>query len=57
MGPTTLTFRGRLPGVDCSPALPPVEQPIRCDVAALVGFAERGPVGVPVAVPDYAGLS
>jgi Bacteriophage tail sheath protein len=56
MSATTLTFRGRLPGVDCSPALPPAEQPIRLDVAALVGFAERGPVGVPVAVPDYAGF-
>lgn len=57
MSPTTLTFRGRLPGVDCSPALPPAEQPIRLDVAALVGFAERGPVGVPVAVPDYAAFA
>ena len=35
MTPPTLTFRGRLPGVDCSPALPPAEQPIRLDVAAL----------------------
>lgn len=57
MSPTTLTFRGRLPGVDCSPALPPAEQPIRLDVAALVGFAERGPVGVPVAVPDFAAFA
>jgi hypothetical protein len=56
MSPTTLTFRGRLPGVDCSPALPPAEQLIRLDVAALVGFAERGPIGVPVALPDFSGF-
>ncbi len=57
MSSTTLTFRGRLPGVDCSPALPPAEQPIRLDVAALVGFAERGPVGVPVALADFTGFT
>jgi hypothetical protein len=53
----TLTFHGRLPGVACSPALPPVEQPIRGDVAAFVGFAERGPVDVPVAVIDIASFN
>ena len=47
-----LTFRGRLPGVDCQPALPAAEQPIRLDVAGFVGFAERGPVDLPVAVED-----
>src|SRR2546428_8608833 len=48
----TLTFGGRLPGVDCQPALPVTGQPIRLDVAAFVGFAERGPVNRPVAVDD-----
>jgi Bacteriophage tail sheath protein len=47
-----LTFRGRLPGVDCQPALPAAGQPIRLDVAAFVGFAERGPLNLPVAVED-----
>lgn len=48
----TLTFDGRLPGVDCQPALPPQEERIRMDVAAFVGFAERGPCDLPVAVED-----
>lgn len=50
--PATLTYRGRLPGVDVNPALPPVEEPVRLDVAAFVGFAERGPVDTPVAIED-----
>ena len=50
---TTLTYRGRLPGVVCQAALPPDgEQPLRLDVAAFVGFAERGPLDTPVAVED-----
>jgi len=57
---TALTFRGRLPGVVCQTALPPSgEEAIRLDVAAFVGFAERGPLHTPVAVEDagqYAAL-
>lgn len=48
----TLTFKGRLPGVDCQPALPPGPALVSLDVAAFVGFAERGPLNVPVAVED-----
>lgn len=48
----TLTFHGRLPGVDCSPALPVGESPVRLDVAGFVGFAEKGPLDLPVAVED-----
>lgn len=48
----TLTFRGRLPGVGCEPALPGRTPPVRLDVAGFVGFAERGPVNVPVPVED-----
>jgi hypothetical protein len=48
-----LTFRGRLPGVVCEAALPvSPENPLRLDVAAFVGFAERGPLDLPVAVED-----
>jgi hypothetical protein len=48
-----LTFRGRLPGVVCDPALPPpAATPLRLDVAAFVGFAERGPLDLPVALED-----
>lgn len=48
-----LTFRGRLPGVVCEAALPPPrEAPLRLDVAAFVGFAERGPLDLPIAVED-----
>jgi hypothetical protein len=54
MTASTLTFRGRLPGVDCDPALPAVDQPIRLDVAGFVGLAERGPLDLPVAVEDAA---
>jgi hypothetical protein len=49
---TALTFNGRLPGVDCQPALPAGPPAIRLDVACFVGFAERGPLDVPVAVED-----
>ncbi len=50
---TTLTFNGRLPGVVCEAALPPrAESPLRLDVAAFVGFAERGPLNRPVPVED-----
>ncbi|MFL6107548.1 MAG: phage tail sheath C-terminal domain-containing protein [Marmoricola sp.] len=52
MTATTLTFRGRLPGVDCDPALPVGDQPVRLDVAGFVGFAEKGPLNVPVPVED-----
>jgi hypothetical protein len=48
----TLTFNGRLPGVDCQPALPPGPALVSLDVAAFVGFAERGPLNVPIAVED-----
>jgi hypothetical protein len=48
-----LTFNGRLPGVVCQTALPPpAEEPLRLDVAAFVGFAERGPLDVPIPVED-----
>jgi uncharacterized protein len=48
-----IAYRGRLPGVRCEPALPPaVDDAIRLDVAAFVGFAERGPVDLAVAVED-----
>jgi hypothetical protein len=47
-----LTFQGRLPGVDCDPALPAADQPLRLDVAAFVGFAQLGPLDLPVAVED-----
>src|SRR6185503_17903250 len=47
-----LTFRGRLPGVVCDPALPPTPSPLRLDVAGFVGLAERGPLDRPVALED-----
>jgi uncharacterized protein len=47
-----LTFHGRLPGVECSPALPAAPEPVRLDVAAFVGFAEQGPLDLPVPVED-----
>ncbi|HXH78136.1 phage tail sheath C-terminal domain-containing protein [Nocardioides sp.] len=47
-----LTFRGRLPGVACDPALPAAEEPVRLDVAAFVGFAAKGPLHTPIAVAD-----
>jgi hypothetical protein len=49
---STLAFNGRLPGVDCQPALPAGPPAIRLDIAGFVGFAERGPLDVPVAVED-----
>src|SRR5512146_202774 len=49
---TPLTFRNRLPGVVCASTLPPRDEPLRLDVAAFVGFAERGPLDLPVAVED-----
>lgn len=52
MATSTLTFNGRLPGVDCPPALPVSPTAIRLDVAGFVGFAERGPLNVPVQVAD-----
>jgi len=55
MGTTSnlLTFRGRLPGVVCEAALPPTAvEPLRLDVVAFVGFAERGPLDLPVALED-----
>ena len=48
----TLTYQGRLPGVDCTPALPAGPQPIRLDVPAFVGLAERGPVNQPTPLAD-----
>lgn len=49
----TLTFNGRLPGVVCQTALPAAgEEPLRLDVAAFIGFAERGPLHTPVALED-----
>jgi hypothetical protein len=47
-----------LPGVrfETQPP-PPAEVLPRMDVAALVGFAERGPIGVPVPVADPAGFA
>lgn len=49
----TLTFKGRLPGVVCEMALPPqAEDPLRLDVAAFVGFAERGPLDTPMILED-----
>src|SRR5690348_16592576 len=48
-----LTFHGRLPGVVCEATpLAPQEDPLQLDVAAFVGFAERGPLDQPVAVED-----
>ncbi len=49
----TLTFQGRLPGVVCEAALSPsTENPLRLNVAAFVGFAERGPLDLPIALED-----
>ena len=47
-----LTYQGRLPGVVCIATLPAGPQPIRLDVPAFVGFAERGPLNQPTAVED-----
>jgi len=48
----TLTFNGRLPGVACTPVLPPSVQPIRLDIPAFVGLCERGPVNLPTPLED-----
>ena len=43
----------RLPGLRFETARPPAADELpRMDVAAFVGFASTGPVGVPVAVDD-----
>ena len=47
-----LTYQGRLPGVACVTTLPSEPQPIRLDVPAFVGLAEKGPVNQPTAVED-----
>lgn len=52
MSTTTLTFQGRLPGVETTAAVAAPAQPLRLDVAAFVGFARSGPVDLPVAVED-----
>ena len=56
MTPPTLTFHGRLPGVECDPTPPVPERPIRLDVAGFVGFAQRGPIDVPVTLTDPGGF-
>lgn len=59
MAASGLTFDGRLPGVVVDVTMPERESAIRLDVAAFVGFAERGPLDVPVALEDangYAGV-
>jgi hypothetical protein len=48
----TLTYHGRLPGVDADAALPAAPAPLRLDVAGFVGFAETGPFDTPVVVED-----
>src|SRR5436305_7609410 len=48
-----MTLNGRLPGVVCEAALPAAEEnPLQLDVAAFVGFTERGPLDQPIAVED-----
>ena len=47
-----LTYQGRLPGVACTTTLPTEPQPIRLDVPAFVGLAERGPLNQPTPVED-----
>ena len=47
-----LTYQGRLPGVACTATLPTEPQPIRLDVPAFVGLAERGPLSQPTPVED-----
>lgn len=45
----------RVPGIRFENQPPPLADPLpRMDVAALLGFASRGPVGVPVVVEDVA---
>jgi len=47
-----LTYEGRLPGVACVTTLPAEPQPIRLDVPAFVGLAQRGPVNQPTVIED-----
>lgn len=48
-----LTYKGRLPGVMCETRSPaPVSDPLQLDVTGFVGFAERGPLNIPVAIED-----
>lgn len=50
-----IAYQGRLPGLRVDPALPRrLDDSIRLDVAAFVGFAERGPVDDPQPVEDPA---
>lgn len=49
----TLTYNGRLPGVAVRAAPPQrIQDPMRLDVTGFVGFAERGPLDLPVMVED-----
>ncbi len=51
--PETLTFNGRLPGVLCETTVPAQPQnPLRLDIAGFVGFAQRGPLDMPVLIED-----
>lgn len=49
----TLTYQGRLPGVDCIATLPTEPQPIRLDVPGFVGLAAQGPLDQPTPIEDY----
>ncbi|MER5427934.1 phage tail sheath C-terminal domain-containing protein [Streptomyces sp. NPDC002588] len=53
MPASILAFQGRLPGVGLGPAPPAADSPLGLDVAAFVGFAQQGPVDLPVAVEDH----
>lgn len=47
-----------MPGIRFEPRVPAPRQPFpRMDVAGFVGFAARGPIGVPVPVEDDAGFA
>ncbi|MDX1665189.1 MAG: hypothetical protein R3272_15460, partial [Candidatus Promineifilaceae bacterium] len=51
---SALTDSPRLPGVLCEVQAPRDEnRPLRLDVAGFVGFAERGPLDLPVIVEDF----
>ena len=53
MNTTDLTFNGRLPGVLCETTVPnKIENALRMDVTGFVGFAERGPIDIPVMIED-----
>lgn len=47
-------FRGRLPGVTCAPRPSEPEVTTRLDITGFVGYAERGPLDVPVLVTSTA---